>query len=69
MGLPVPSDMDGRILTEILDPAFLKAQPVRYEEPTGFWPKEEEVVFSDAVMSAEDEEVIRGRLRALGYFE
>jgi predicted AlkP superfamily phosphohydrolase/phosphomutase len=69
MGLPVPADMDGRVLTEILDPAVLEANPVRHEAPPGFWPKEDEALFSDAVMSAEDEEVIRGRLRSLGYFE
>jgi predicted AlkP superfamily phosphohydrolase/phosphomutase len=69
MGLPVPADMDGRVITEILDPARLETQPVRHEVPMGYWPKGEEAVFSDAVMSTEDEEVIRGRLRALGYFE
>lgn len=69
MGLPVPTDMDGRVLTEILAPVGLASQPVEHEAPQGFWPKEDEAVFSDAVMSSEDEETIRGRLRALGYFE
>jgi predicted AlkP superfamily phosphohydrolase/phosphomutase len=69
MGLPVPSDMDGRVLAEVLDPALLEVQPIRQREPVGFWPNRDEVIFSDEVMSVEDEEEIRGRLRALGYFE
>jgi predicted AlkP superfamily phosphohydrolase/phosphomutase len=69
MGLPIPSDMDGRVLIEILERTSLKNRPVSYEEPMGFWPREDEAVFSDAVMSADDEEMIRGRLRSLGYFE
>jgi len=69
MGLPVPADMDGRVLSEILEQTSLEERPVSYEEPMGLWPREDEAVFSDAVMSADDEEVIRGRLRSLGYFE
>jgi hypothetical protein len=61
--------MDGRVLIEILERTSLKNRPVSYEEPMGFWPREDEAVFSDAVMSADDEEMIRGRLRSLGYFE
>jgi predicted AlkP superfamily phosphohydrolase/phosphomutase len=69
LGLPVPTDMDGRVLTEVIDPALADARPVKLGPPVGFWPAEGEVVFSEAVMSDEDEEVIRDRLRALGYFE
>jgi predicted AlkP superfamily phosphohydrolase/phosphomutase len=69
MRLPVPTDMDGRVLTEVIAPDFLGAQPVRRGEPIGFWPEEGEVTFSDEVMSDADEELIRDRLQALGYFE
>jgi predicted AlkP superfamily phosphohydrolase/phosphomutase len=69
MGLPVPTDMDGRVLAEIVEPALVASRPIRQSPPLGFWPEEGEAVFSEAVMTDEDEEVIRGRLRALGYFE
>jgi predicted AlkP superfamily phosphohydrolase/phosphomutase len=69
MGLPVPSDMDGRVLTEIVNPVLLRARPIRREGPVGFWPKEDEAVFDNEVMSAEDEELIRDRLQSLGYLE
>ncbi len=67
MGLPRPSDMDGRVLTEIVAPEFLASQPVRSGDPIGYWPKEDEVVFLDEALSEEDEADVRGRLEALGY--
>lgn len=33
MGLPIPKDMDGKVLTEIFEPEILKMYPVRYVEP------------------------------------
>jgi predicted AlkP superfamily phosphohydrolase/phosphomutase len=69
MGLPIPSDMDGRVLAEILEPATVAHQPLGVSGPMAFWPEEDAASFSEEVMSAEDEEVIRDRLRALGYFE
>jgi predicted AlkP superfamily phosphohydrolase/phosphomutase len=69
MGLPVPSDIDGRVLTEILVPSALESRPVKQGEPTGFWPEEDDVLFCDEVVSGEDEEEIRKRLQALGYLE
>src|SRR5262245_24783746 len=69
MGLPVPMDLDGRVLTEVLDPHLLAQRPIEHVEPIGFWPQAEEAVFSDEVMTAEDEALIRDRLRSLGYFE
>lgn len=67
MGLPVPLDMDGRVLTEILHPA--EARPVEQSQPTGRWPSEQEAVFLDQAISTDDEEEIRARLEALGYLE
>jgi hypothetical protein len=29
LGLPVPGDMEGRVLEEMLDPGFLAAHPVK----------------------------------------
>lgn len=69
MDLPIPSDMDGRVLTEILLPTILDSQPITRGEPMGFWPDKNKAVFNDETISAEDEEQIRERLQALGYFE
>lgn len=69
MELPVPSDMDGRTLTEIIKPEVMARRPVTQSKPVGFWPNENEVLFNDEVMSDEDEAEIRGRLQALGYLE
>jgi predicted AlkP superfamily phosphohydrolase/phosphomutase len=64
-GLPVAEDMDGRVLDEAIDPAFLAAHPVgtvdTYE--TGSRGESDE-----PIESAVDEE-IRERLRSLGYIE
>jgi hypothetical protein len=67
MGLPVPSDMDGRVLTEIVLPESLRSYPVRYGDPTGFWPNKNAPAFYDEAISDEDEGEIRARLQALGY--
>jgi predicted AlkP superfamily phosphohydrolase/phosphomutase len=69
MNLPIPSDMDGRPLTEIMSPDLLQSRPIRKGKPVGFWPNEEEAVFSDQVIADDGEEQIRDRLRALGYIE
>lgn len=69
MGLPVPSDIDGRVLTEILAPNALESRPIKQGEPMGLWPSEDEAVFDDKGISDEDEEQIRERLKALGYLE
>jgi hypothetical protein len=63
MGLPVPSDMDGRVLTEIIEPYILSSRPVRKAE-----------VKTDAtderhIFNQEDEEIIAERLRGLGYVD
>jgi predicted AlkP superfamily phosphohydrolase/phosphomutase len=64
MGLPVPDDMDGRVLTEIWHPQRVTSRPVEYvaagiyEEPTS----EEE--YSDTETAALEE-----RLKALGYLD
>jgi hypothetical protein len=73
-GLPIPSDMDGRVLEELLDPAFRERHPVRTVEarpgevgaglcasPPGAAP--------DRVYSAEEAEKIERMLKSLGYIE
>ncbi|HUS69264.1 MAG TPA: alkaline phosphatase family protein [Anaerolineae bacterium] len=61
MGIPIPSDMDGRVLTEAFAADYLSAVQVRYtnelsQRPTG-----------EDQYSLEDEEEIKERLRGLGY--
>jgi predicted AlkP superfamily phosphohydrolase/phosphomutase len=69
MDLPIPADMDGRVLTEILSPAGLESRPVRPGEPSGLWPDEGQAVFIDEALADRDEGEVRGRLRALGYLD
>jgi hypothetical protein len=62
LGVPVPEDMDGRVLKEMVDPAFWASYPVQtvatYEQGT----EREELSASTEV----DEELV-DQLRALGY--
>jgi predicted AlkP superfamily phosphohydrolase/phosphomutase len=69
LGLPIPSDMDGRVIAEIVAPDHLKSRPIETGEPVGRWPSEGDAVFSDEIVSTEDEEQIRERLRGLGYID
>lgn len=65
LGIGVPDDMDGRVLTEILEPDYLTVHPVKQVDPaSGFEPGESEDVYS-----AEETAAIQARLRALGYTE
>ena len=56
MGLPVPDDMDGRVLTE----ALTITRPVEYQAagPSAG---------AEAALSSEEEAEVEERLRALGY--
>lgn len=63
LGLPVPTNMDGRVLTELLEPGFAAENPVRHEPPLA-------VADGDGgLYSAEEESEISSRLAALGYLE
>jgi len=68
LGLPVPADMDGRVLMEMLDSAAFGQTPQITTEQPGRWPTEQEAV---PILEEPpgDEEVIHDRLRALGYLE
>ena len=61
MGIPIPSDMDGRVLTEIFNPVHLKSHPIRYREKGTL---EEAEPFE---WSKKQEEIIKERLKRLGY--
>jgi predicted AlkP superfamily phosphohydrolase/phosphomutase len=62
LDLPVPDDMDGRVLTEIIAPDYLADRPVAYSEA-------EASAASIEGYSAEEAESVREQLRALGYIE
>jgi predicted AlkP superfamily phosphohydrolase/phosphomutase len=61
-GLPVPSDLDGRVLTEVLDPSWLDANPIQTGSPAGVEAAEDIDGYS-----AEEADQVEEQLRALGY--
>ena len=67
MGLPVPSDLDGRVLTEAFRPGAIKEMDVR-AEPVTTAEVAEATARDDGYSDAEAAE-IEERLRGLGYLE
>lgn len=65
-GLPVAQDMDGDVLVQALEPAFVEKNPIRfvasYEKPFDLGEKAE-IVDADAMTEEEE------RMKALGYVE
>jgi hypothetical protein len=63
--LPVPEDMDGRVLTDVFESDYLATHPAKQAGtmPT-ISPGEPEDTYT-----AEEIEAIQARLRALGYTE
>jgi len=61
MDVPVPTDMDGRVLFETLKEAWVETHPARYIAP------EEESHEQNHTYSSEEEKEIRERLKGLGY--
>jgi arylsulfatase A-like enzyme len=63
-GLPVPEDMDGRVLADAFRPEFLTAHPVKAGAASG-------ISESDGSSGYTDEESLKveERLQALGYLE
>lgn len=64
MGLPVAEDMDGRVLMEALAPEFLAQYPLRTVETF-----ETGEINEHVVLESEVDEVVKARLRDLGYIE
>lgn len=60
--LPVPDDLDGRVLTGCYTPETLATNPPRYERADSFTPVQH-------AYSPEEDEDVRARLRALGYLD
>lgn len=63
MGLPVPKDMDGRVLTEVFREGFLDATPLIHTESGGL-PE-----WDGKGITIEEENLIKNQLRQMGYIE
>jgi hypothetical protein len=67
MGLPVPNDMDGRVLVEALDEEFVEANPVEFEAVDA--DVEEAADDGKRGFTQDESELIAKRLQALGYIK
>jgi predicted AlkP superfamily phosphohydrolase/phosphomutase len=63
MGIPVPDHMDGKVLTDVLEPGLLAANPIRRGEAL------EGTGRGNGGYSEDEIAEISGRLAALGYIE
>jgi len=61
MGVPIPFDMDGKPMLDLFAEEFSITQPPQYTEPS------QELPLDEKILSEEDQEEIRKRLRSLGY--
>jgi hypothetical protein len=61
-GLPIPDDMDGRVLEGAFEEAFLKAHPPTFV-PASLWQGDG----GDGVYTGEEAAMVKERLRELGY--
>lgn len=66
LGLPIPQEMDGRVLVEIFVERYRRLHPVRYEDAGYRGPAADP---EPAPFSAEEDADIEDRLRALGYLD
>ncbi|NWG03347.1 MAG: alkaline phosphatase family protein [Syntrophaceae bacterium] len=63
LGLPVPQDFDGKVLTEALEPEALKASPIRTEDiPL-------EIDAAEFAMTEAEEKEMRKKLQGIGYMD
>ena len=63
-GIPVPSDLDGRVLTELFEPAYLQEHPISNAGPVDVT-----ATAATGELSEQDAALIETRLRDLGYIE
>jgi predicted AlkP superfamily phosphohydrolase/phosphomutase len=66
LGLPVPEDMDGRVLTSLFDSDYVRQHPLQRGGGSAVEGSDEP---SSAEYSQEEEEAVRKRLQGLGYLE
>jgi predicted AlkP superfamily phosphohydrolase/phosphomutase len=69
LGLPVPDDMEGRVLEEVLDPSFLERYPVRRIESYESLIDRRAIADAAAVTEDGSDEGKKEMLRALGYIQ
>lgn len=62
MGLPIPEDMDGKVLKDVLDVGYLEKHPLRYEKMLATEKQNETDVYSK-----EDDMLLKAHLEGLGY--
>ena len=63
LGMPIPSDMDGKPLTELFEEAYIEQTAAAYTDER----KYEDVASDEYGYSEEEEESVRLKLEALGY--
>ncbi|MFQ6055058.1 MAG: alkaline phosphatase family protein [Methanosarcinales archaeon] len=63
MDVPLPHDMDGKILKDAFNPNYYNSKPVLFKDPSL------DKIHSDSEWTREDEEKVKERLRGLGYIE
>jgi predicted AlkP superfamily phosphohydrolase/phosphomutase len=64
MGLPIPDDMDGKLLRGVFRDGIMEKRPAAYSEAEKYEGEEEEETYSQ-----EESDKIKERLRSLGYIE
>jgi predicted AlkP superfamily phosphohydrolase/phosphomutase len=70
MGLPIPSDMDGQVLSDAISDDFLAANPAKTEDVDGS-DADDSTEYTDSrhAFSEEESDLIAKRLQALGYIK
>jgi predicted AlkP superfamily phosphohydrolase/phosphomutase len=63
LGVPVPRDVDGRVLSELFSPTWMAENPVRYQDADNG----QFEAYAGNDYSDEDARLIEDRLRSLGY--
>ena len=66
LGVPIPSNLDGEVLTQIFADAYLATHPIHYAHALG---SNGDSTASPHDYSAVEEEAIKARLQGLGYIE
>lgn len=69
LGLPVPDDMDGSVLSRAMTEASRADRPVQSSGAFERWPSEAEAEIAEAESFDSDDDRVRDRLRDLGYVE
>jgi predicted AlkP superfamily phosphohydrolase/phosphomutase len=64
LGVPLPAELDGKVLTGALDARYVQEHPVQQEDSAAA-PLE----YHEATYSAEDERAVEDRLRGMGYMD